>query len=227
MKNNSNKTFWTGFTLVCVMMLVFGIWLVTRTEMRGAYPAKGESWKLILGTAIAAIGGFSWIGGLVIHFHNHPPAGGFFDPNEALMTGQMSQERYDSIRRGETIALVLAVLGAAALLWFWKNPASVVLAVCLVFGAIGAKLLAGSGKGAVRVLAVVVGVLAGIVISSLSKPDTSRRYAYFVNGVKVGEGNGAASNFLASWFGAALLCAGLILGIAYLITILCTLAAKK
>ena len=102
-----------------------------------------------------------------------------------------------------------------------------VLAVCLVLGAVGAKILAGSGKGALRSLAVAVGVLAGIVISSLSKPDSSRRYAYFVNGVKVGEGNGAVSNFLASWFGAALICAGLILGFAYLITILCTLAAKK
>ncbi len=227
MKNDSNKSFWMGFTLICLMMLIFGIWLASRTGMHGASPARGQQWKLILGTAIAAFGGLGWIGGLVIHFHNHPPAGGFFDPNEALMTGEMSQERYDSIRRGETLALVLAVLGAAALLWFWRNPASIVLAVCLVFGAIGAKVLAGSGKGALRALAVIVGVLSGIVISSLSKPDVSRRYAYFVNGVKVGEGNGAASNFLASWFGAALLCAGLILGVAYLITILCTLAAKK
>ena len=114
MRNGSNRNFWVVFTTVCLVMLVGGIWLASQTGMRGNTPARGQEWKLILGTAVAATGAFSWIGGLVIRFHNHRPSGGFFDPNEALMTGKMTQDRYDAIRKRETAALVVAVLLAAA-----------------------------------------------------------------------------------------------------------------
>ena len=47
-----------------------------------------------------------------------------------------------------------------------------------------------------------------------------------VNGIKVGEGNGAASNFLMTLLGGLLMVAVLIIGVAYLITIVCSIGKE-
>ena len=183
------------FTLICVVMLAGGIFLATRTKTVGAYPAPGETWRLVLGTMIASFGGFGFIGGMIIVLKNRQRYGaaipGLTNPHEALMKGSISQERYNAIRKKEIVALVLVAALSAAMLIAWLNPFSIVLAACLVLGGIGALVLMGSGKGGLFTLAGIAGAIVGLLVAASSKVDTSKRYAYFVNGIKVGEGNGA------------------------------------
>ena len=142
------------------------------------------------------------------------------------MHGTISQKRYDAMHKKEIIALVVSILLAVALPISWKNSISIFLAICLVAGAAGALVLHAQGKGGLRSLAIILGGIIGLVLAASTKMDTSKRYAYFVNGIKVGEGNGSASNFLTTLLGGLLLTAVLILGIAYLITIVCSIGKE-
>lgn len=212
--------------LVCVVMLAGGIFLATRTEMMGRSPAPGQSWKLVLGTMIASFAGFGLIGVLI---YATPPGAmkGMGNPPAALQSGQLTQRRRDAIRKKEIVALVLTVILAAAMLWAWLNPFSLALAACMVVGAAGALVLLSRGKQSLFALAFATGTAISLLIVLTSRPSTdNRRYAYFVNGVKVGEGNGKASGGLMSFVGAIFLFASLILGVAYLITALCAMFTR-
>ena len=97
----------------------------------------------------------------------------------------------------------------------------------MILGAVGALLASGNGKGSLLRLGIGAGIVVGIISALSTKIDRSKQYEYFVNGVKVGEGNGAAGNILSSLLGGVLLGFLLIIGIAYLITIICTMVTKE
>ena len=220
-KDNDNQVL-TILFIVCVIMLVGGIALASSIKTNGAYPVHGEEVKLALGTAIASFGGFGLIG-FVIYGLRHRKGGVITDPLDALMQGKISQKRYDTMQKKESISLILSILLAIALLISRKNSISIVLAISMVAGAVGALILHAQGKGGLRALAITLGAIIGLILAASTKTDTGKRYAYFINGIKVGEGNGAASNFLMTLLGGVLLVAVLILGVAYLITIVCSI----
>ena len=120
----------------------------------------------------------------------------------------------------------LCILLAIVMLVFWFNGFSVILAGGMILGAVGAVLASDKGKGSLIGLGVGAGIVVGIISAVTTKIDKSKQYEYFVNGVKVGEGNGAAGNFIWNFLGGALLAFLLIYGIAYLITVICAMATK-
>ena len=223
-RDNDNQVL-TILFILCIVMLVGGIMLASSIKTNGAYPVRGEEVKLAIGTAIASFGGFGLIG-FLIYGMRHRKGGVLTDPLDALMQGKISQERYDAMHKKEIIALILSILLAIALLISWKNSISIVLAICMVAGAAGALILHAQGKGGLRALAITLGAITGLIMAASTKMDTGKRYAYFVNGIKVGEGNGAASNFLMTLLGGLLMVAVMIIGVAYLITIVCSIGKK-
>ena len=198
-RDNDNQVL-TILFILCIVMLVGGIMLASSIKTNGAYPVRGGEVKLAIGTAIASFGGFGLIG-FLIYGLRHRKGGVLTDPLDALMQGKISQERYDAMHKKEIIALILSILLAIALLISWKNSISIVLAITL-------------------------GAITGLIMAASTKMDTGKRYAYFVNGIKVGEGNGAASNFLMTLLGGLLMVAVLIIGVAYLITIVCSIGKE-
>ena len=218
------------FTLVCVILLVGGIFLATRTRTERGYPVQGDTWKLVVGTMLASFGGFGFIGGMIIVLKHRQRYGaaipGLTDPHEALMKGQISQARYDAIRKKGIVALVIVTALSACMLALWLNTFSIVLAILMILGGIGALVLIGSGKGGLFALAGIAGIVAGVLVIASSNVDTSKRYAYFINGIKIGEGNGATSNTLGGLLGSVFLVGGLIVGVAYAITAICSLATR-
>jgi hypothetical protein len=198
-RDNDNQVL-TILFILCIVMLVGGIMLASSIKTNGAYPVRGEEVKLAIGTAIASFGGVGLIG-FLIYGLRHRKSGVLTDPLDALMQGKISQERYDAMHKKEIIALILSILLAIALLISWKNSISIVLAITL-------------------------GAITGLIMAASTKMDTGKRYAYFVNGIKVGEGNDAASNFLMTLLGGLLMVAVLIIGVAYLITIVCSIGKE-
>ena len=203
-RDNDNQVL-TILFILCIVMLVGGIMLASSIKTNGAYPVRGEEVKLAIGTAIAAFGGFGLIG-FLIYGLRHRKGGVLTDPLDALMQGKISQERYDALHKKEIIALILSILLAIALLISRKNSISIVLAICMVAGAAGALILHAQGKGGLRALAITLGAITGLIM--------------------VGEGNGAASNFLMTLLGGLLMVAVLIIGVAYLITIVCSIGKE-
>ena len=211
---------------ICVVLLAVGIPLAASAETVGSNVVQGQMWKLVLGVMMASFGGFGLIGIAFVALR-HRVTKDILDPYTAYLRNRLSRERYDSIRKKEIVALIIMAVLAVAMLIAWFNPFSIILAAGMILGAVGALLASGNGKGSLMGLGIGAGIVVGIISALSTKIDRSKQYEYFVNGVKVGEGNGAAGNFLSSLLGGALLGFLLIIGIAYLITIICTMVTKE
>ena len=211
---------------ICVVLLAVGIPLAASAETVGSNVVQGQMWKLVLGVMMASFGGFGLIG-IAFVVLRHRVTKDILDPYTAYSCHRLSRERYDSIRKKETVALIIMSVLAVAMLIAWFNPFSIILAAGMILGAVGALLASGNGKGSLLRLGIGAGIVVGIISALSTKIDRSKQYEYFVNGVKVGEGNGAAGNFLSSLLGGVLLGFFLIIGIAYLITIICTMVTKE
>lgn len=235
---NDLKRHWKGhllFWLISAAVLAGGIVLIVSGGGFNAPPGTGTPWKSVLGGVLTFLGGICLLSHSIVLLMVIPKgraAAGDHEkrvetkPLEALQQGRLTQERYNRIRRKEIVALVIVVILAVVMLAYWRNPFSISLAACMVVGAAGALVLMGKGKGELIALAVIAGGIIGLILAGSSKVDTSKRYTYFVNGIKVGEGNGAFSNTLAGILGAVALFGGLILGVAYAITALCSLLTR-
>ena len=224
--NEENRKAVIILTAICVGLLAIGIPLAASTETIGNAVAPGNMWKLVLGVMLASFGGFGLIGIIFVALRNRATKG-MLNPYNAYDMGDLSADRYHSIIKKEKIAAVIVSVLAIVMLVFWFNSFSVLLAGGMILGAVGAVMLADKGRGTLIGLGVSAGIVVGIISALTTKIDTSKQYAYFVNGVKVGEGNGAAGSFFSNFLGGALFAFMLILGIAYLITIICTMATKN
>lgn len=212
---------------ICVGLLVVGIPLAASTETVGSGGiAPGNMWKLVLGTLLASFGGFGLIGISFVMLRKRASKN-LLDPYQAYHTGELSLTRYNRIRLKEKIAIAVMSVLAIAMLFAWFNTFSFIIAAGMILGAAGAVLISRSGKKSFLEFGAVAAIIVGIIAAFTSKIDTSKRYEYFVNGIKVGEGNGAAGNLFSGFLGCAILCFLFILGFAYLITIICTLTTKN
>jgi hypothetical protein len=140
---------------------------------------------------------------------------------KALSKGQLTQAQYAAIQKKEIIFLVIMALLAAVMLAFWHNSVSIMLALCMVLGAAGSLILLRRGKGSLITLVLAAGGIVGILAAASTKVDRSKRYAYFLNGIKIGEGDGSIGNTLSTLFGGVIFVGALALGSAYGITWVC------
>ena len=208
------------FIILSVILLAGGILLLIAGQ-------DGEVWKSVVGGILTFFGGIfllSMVTALIASGQKKPASmPRQTDPLGALTKGQITQARYDAIRKKEIVALVVMIALAVAMLAVWFNLFSLLLAVSMTAGAAGALVLLQKGKSGLWALTLVISLIAGLVLAlSSGTPATGKRYTYFVNGIKVGEGDGSVSNFLGGILGGAVLCMALIMGIAYGITLLCS-----
>ena len=214
------------FMIISALVLAGGIFLI----LSAAKEDGQVVWKTIVGWILAFFGGILLLsmGAALVAAQpgKKEPHPKLTDPLGELRKGGISQARYDAIRRKETAALAGMVALAVALLAAWFNLFSLLLAISMAAGAAGALLLHSNGKNSLWLLSLFLGGVTGLAAALFSRPDNGKRYAYFINGFKVGEGNGGISGFLSAFLGCALLCAALTLAFAYMITMLCSVLTR-
>ncbi|MDI9506463.1 MAG: hypothetical protein GX246_07020 [Clostridiales bacterium] len=220
MKGKQKRKAKVFFLIVFFALLAGGIALASMTRTVGAYPVREDEWKLTLGAILACCGGFGLIGMLVFAVQRGVLAG-TIPSLKALSKGQLTQAQYAAIQKKEIIFLVIMALLAAVMLAFWHNSVSIMLALCMVLGAAGSLILLRRGKGSLITLVLAAGGIVGILAAASTKVDRSKRYAYFLNGIKIGEGDGSIGNTLSTLFGGVIFVGALALGIAYGITWVC------
>lgn len=213
---------------VCVLLLAGGIPMAAAGFGHGGNPDNDG--LLIGGTVIATIGAF----GLIVlawqalkRARESDPRLKYIEPGRALEEGLITEERFNAIRKKEIAALAVTVPLALALTVFRFSTISAVFAACLILGAAGALKMMNGGRGSVLALSILFGVVLGLLTACTSGMDRGKRYSYYVNGVKVGEGSGAVGDFLSTLLGGALFVCALTMGYAYLITLICVLLTRK
>ena len=100
---------------ICVVLLAVGIPLAASAETVGSNVVQGQMWKLVLGVMMASFGGFGLIG-IAFVVLRHRLTKDILDPYTAYSCHRLSRERYDSIRKKETVALIIMSVLAVAML---------------------------------------------------------------------------------------------------------------
>lgn len=126
---------------------------------------------------------------------------------EALESGSITQEERRSVVKRCVAALVINTVIAGTLVFCWPNLLSIPAALCPVLSSVGAILLTMKGKAVLKTYRIVIWVAGFVMLLILifvfpgSKSDDGKWYSYYVNGIKIGEGDGSTADFLTEFLG--------------------------
>lgn len=222
MSDIKKKKILLGILFVSVVILAAGIILFAgvRTNKQGVTYPKDRG-KETAGIVLMIIGSVCTFGGMIaflVHTRKSQAGRG--------RNAQWTADQVRKIRKREIIATVIAAILAGGLLAAWFHPVSLALAVCLVTGAAGSLIRLYLGKDALTCVSAALGFFTTMALififgRGLQKKPATERYTYYINGVKVGEGDNSSSNTTALWLGGILLCSFLIWIIAVAVHALC------
>lgn len=213
------------------LLTVLGIFLSATAGFEGSESVvsqNGDIGRFDLGVFLAAINGVVFLSIVGIYFVTKIKTESLkSDPEEDLRSGAVSEENYKKIKKRTMLVSGAVTAASAVLIILWFNAFSLMLGIMIAAGAAGAYVLVTGGKSEMKTLSLTVGGILAVVFVLFSGDMSDKNYDYVVNGVRMSNASESISSKLAGGAAIVFVTGFIIMGISYLIKILCTIQKNQ